>query len=164
MQKRLLKNVILDETLRYLNLAQRKKVQNAITTHVNALIESQTQRITNRLELIGIKSYFIDKKYDEEFNTIFFITILDFDFQFTICKNSVKNKIIEKDFENIEEYKILVDINDEYNSEKNEYNACRNAMKSLFKHIASKTSIDLKTCREMEISKLTQLYKINSML
>ncbi len=161
LKKRLLKDVILSETIGALNMRKRKELQSAIQGHINNLIEDQSLTLSNRLNQLKI-NYIIEKCYDDNFFIEFKLVILEFNIEILVAKKTLEKEVLQSEFENIKLIKSLVEIDDEFNFEKNKYTLCRNVIKEIYTHISDKLDMSYENCRKTDIVSLEEMYLLNN--
>lgn len=161
LKKRLLKDVILSETIGALNMRKRKELQSAIQGHINNLIEDQSLTLSNRLNQLKI-NYIIEKCYDDNFFIEFKLVILEFNIEILVAKRTLEKEVLQSEFENIKLIKSLVEIDDEFNFEKNKYTLCRNVIKEIYTHISDKLNMSYEHCRKTDIVSLEEMYLLNN--
>ena len=158
MKKKLLKDVILSESLLLLNNQQRGMIMNRVTEHINDQIDSLYEKITMRLHNLGFRCI-VENKYDDNFNIVYIMSIVDFDYQIHIKNHTLENELTaEYVCDNMEVMTILVETNDDFNRDSNEYILTRKAFKELFNYLSIKISTDYNTVREMNHKELVDLY------
>lgn len=142
-------------------MSKRKELQSAIQGHINNLIEDQSLTLSNRLNQLKI-NYIIEKCYDDNFFIEFKLVILEFNIEILVAKKTLEKEVLQSEFENIKLIKSLVEIDDEFNFEKNKYTLCRNVIKEIYTHISDKLNMSYEHCRKTDIVSLEEMYLLNN--